>query len=99
MAHWEWVCPLPGWLWGTRKGILQFRVKVAMSKSGEGVPTLSPLQSGSYILFPVGLMFLVPCGHALFLYWTTALTQPFRSQQAFQPPAHWIKSPSQPESK
>lgn len=57
MAHWERICPLPGWLWGARKGDPRCQVKVALSKSGKEVLTLSPLPSGSYILFPLGLVF------------------------------------------
>lgn len=46
MAHWERV-----WFWGTKEEILWFQVKVAMSRGGEEVPTLSPLSSPAAILF------------------------------------------------
>lgn len=81
MAHWKRVCPLPGWLWGARKGDPRCQGKVALSKSGTEVPTLSPLLSGSYILFSLGLVF----PGASFLYLTTVLLQPSLSRQAFQP--------------
>lgn len=91
MAHWEWVCPLPGWLWG----ILQFKVAVSKRRRGAYLvpsPVWQLLLVSSRSNIPGSLW-------ASFLYMTTAFLQPSLSQQAFQPPIHWVQSTAQPESK
>lgn len=78
MAHWEW---------GTRKGILRFKVKVAVAQRRRGaclVPSpVWQLLASSRSNIPGSLW-------ASFLYLTTAFLQPSLSQQA---------SAAQPESK